>query len=143
VRERMLPSVTPAARGWIAAAARDSDATLLVSASNLFLTEAIGRGLGCDATLGTRYATRDGRFTGERLGEPCFRAGKVRHVELWLAQRGVAPAALTQARFYSDSHNDLPLLEAVAEPIAVDPDPRLRRVAEARGWPILSLGPTD
>jgi hypothetical protein len=64
-------------------------------------------------------------------------------VELWIAQRGVAPAALWQARFYSDSHNDLPLLEAVAEPIAVDPDPPLRRVAEARGWPILSLGERD
>ncbi|QDU69987.1 HAD family hydrolase [Engelhardtia mirabilis] len=141
VAERMLPSVPAVARGWLARARAESDAVLLVTASNHFLTWPIGAALGVDATLGTRYEERDGAFTGRQVGPACLREGKRLHVSEWLANGGLTWDDLTHSRFYSDSHNDLPLLEAVAEPIAVDPDPILARVAAERGWQVLSLGP--
>ena len=140
VHERMLPSVPPVAREWIASARGDSDAVLLVTASNQFLTEPIGDALGFDATLGTRYGERDGAFTGEQVGPPCFREGKQTHVHDWLGSRGLDWESVTHSRFYSDSHNDLPLLEAVDEAIVVDPDPRLSARAAERGWRAVSLG---
>ena len=140
VRERMLPSVPAVAREWIAAARSDSDAVLLVTASNHFLTEPIGDALGFDATLGTRYGERDGAFTGEQVGPPCFREGKREHVADWLGRRGHDWSSVSHSRFYSDSHNDLPLLEAVDEAIVVDPDPRLGAHAAERGWRTVSLG---
>lgn len=139
VAERMLPSIPAAARRWLDDARATSDAVLLVTASNGFLTEPIGAALGCDATLATRYAVADGAFTGEPEGVPCFREGKRTHVTAWLARRGATWDDLTHSRFYSDSHNDLPLLEAVDEPVCVDPDPQLAAIAAARGWPVVSL----
>ncbi|MEO0650911.1 MAG: HAD-IB family hydrolase [Planctomycetota bacterium] len=140
VRERMLPSVPTCARQWIEAAHAESDAVLLVTASNWFLTEPFGRALGFTDTLGTRYALVDGAFTGEREGEPCFREGKLHHVRAWLADRRTDFDALEHSTFFSDSHNDLPLLRAVDRPIAVDPDPQLLREARAAGWEQQTLG---
>jgi len=71
---------------------------------------------------------------------PCFREGKVTRLEAWLAGQGYGINNVIKSTFYSDSHNDLPLLERVSHPVAVDPDPALRAQAEARGWPVLSLG---
>ena len=140
VRERMLPSVPTAARDWIEEARAATDAVLLVTASNAFLTEAFADGLGLDGTLATRYERRDGRFTGEREGPPCFREGKLTHVEGWLAERGTSLDALEHSSFHSDSHNDLPLLRAVDRPVVVDPDPVLLREAEREGWERRTLG---
>ena len=140
VRERMLPSVPGVAREWIASALTQADAVLLVTASNWFLTEPFGRALGFTDTLGTRYEEHDGRFTGARLGEPCFREGKLAHVCAWLEHRGSRFEALEHSSFATDSHNDLPLLEAVHEAVVVDPDPILLREAEGRGWERRTLG---
>ena len=79
---------------------------------------------------------RDGCYTGAVSGTPSFRAGKVARLEAWLAAQG---ETLAGSSFYSDSHNDLPLLERVDRPVAVDPDPQLNQVARERGWAILSL----
>jgi len=72
-------------------------------------------------------------------GIPCFREGKVVRLEAWLAERGGSLATCSESWFYSDSLNDLPLLERVSHPVAVDPDETLRAHAERKGWPIISL----
>ena len=79
---------------------------------------------------------RDGRYTGEPAGILTYAGGKVRRLEQWMAQTG---HTLEGSCFYSDSHNDIPLLEIVDRPVAVDPDERLRKHAELNGWEIISL----
>jgi phosphoserine phosphatase len=91
--------------------------------------------------IATEPEQRAGAFTGKVAGVPCFREGKVTRVEQWLATSGHAFERFATSRFYSDSHNDLPLLERVSHPVAVDPDDTLRGVAKMRGWPIISLQP--
>lgn len=76
------------------------------------------------------------RYTGEVMGVPCYQAGKIEHLQRWLAQN---PHDLSGSYFYSDSINDLPLLQRVDNPVVVDPDPSLQAHAETRGWPILRL----
>ena len=78
----------------------------------------------------------NGRYTGEVAGVPAFREGKVERLQMWLEQTG---HDLAGSSFYSDSHNDIPLLSLVDHPVAVDPDPQLRRQAEGLGWPVISL----
>jgi phosphoserine phosphatase len=80
----------------------------------------------------------DGVFTGKPRGTPTFREGKIERVNEWLASAGTS-SPTTRAGFYSDSLNDLPLLERVTHPVAVDPDPTLRAHALERGWPVISL----
>jgi phosphoserine phosphatase len=79
------------------------------------------------------------QFTGKVSGTPCFREGKVTRVEQWLAAQGRRWDDFSESRFYSDSHNDLPLLERVTHPVAVRPDPALERTARARGWDVIAL----
>ena len=81
----------------------------------------------------------DGRYTGAVVGLPCFREGKLSRLEDWLASCNRRLSDFSETWFYSDSVNDLPLLERVTHPVAVDPDPNLEAHARARGWPILSL----
>jgi phosphoserine phosphatase len=79
-------------------------------------------------------------YTGEIVGDPCFREGKILCLNRWLSEVGRPMGQnLDNAWFYSDSHNDLPLLEAVANPVAVDADNKLSRIAIQRGWPLISL----
>jgi phosphoserine phosphatase len=81
----------------------------------------------------------DGRFTGRVAGTPCFREGKVERVHAWLAAQGRRLGEFGDSSFYSDSLNDLPLLELVSRPVAVDPDATLAAEAGRRGWPVISL----
>ncbi|WP_077034798.1 HAD family phosphatase [Pelomonas sp. KK5] len=112
------------------------DVCALVTATARFIAEPLARLFGLPHVLATTSA-RDaaGRFTGEIDGEPCFREHKISHVRAWLAQEGWAWPA--EQCFYSDSINDLPLLEAVTRAVAVRPDPRLRAHAQQRGWTII------
>src|SRR6185295_11730410 len=112
------------------------DFLLIITATNAFVTRPIGAALGVDALLATEPEIRHDRYTGKITGTACFREGKVTCLREWLAQH---PYDIATASFYSDSQNDLPLLEMVSRPVAVDPDDMLRRVASARGWPIISL----
>jgi HAD superfamily phosphoserine phosphatase-like hydrolase len=109
---------------------------LIITATNAFVTRPIGAALGVDALLATEPEIRHDRYTGKIIGTACFREGKVTCLREWLEQH---PYDIATASFYSDSQNDLPLLEMVGRPVAVDPDDMLRRVASARGWPIISL----
>ena len=111
----------------------------IVTATNSFVTAPIAREFGVAHLVATEPEIRAGDFTGKVAGIPCFREGKVTRIEQWLAGLGQPLASFQRSWFYSDSHNDLPLLELVTRPVAVDPDEPLRRLAESRGWPVLSL----
>jgi len=111
----------------------------VVTATNSFVTAPIAREFGVPHLVATEPERVAGRFTGRVEGIPCFREGKITRVEGWLAGQGRRLADFAQSTFYSDSHNDLPLLERVTAPVVVDPDPELAAVARARGWPLVSL----
>lgn len=136
VADRIAPLVAPAAPALLAAHRDAGELLVLTTATNRFVTEPIAELLGVDALIATDPEQRDGRYTGRIAGIPNFRDGKVRRLEAFLAERGIE-ADHTVA--YSDSRNDLPLLQAADEAVAVDPDPVLAEQAQARGWRILSL----
>ena len=112
------------------------DFLLIITATNAFVTRPIAASLGVDAILATEPELRNGRYTGKITGTACFREGKVARLNEWLRTH---PHDLLTASFYSDSHNDLPLLQMVGKPVAVDPDDTLRAIALERGWPVISL----
>jgi HAD superfamily hydrolase (TIGR01490 family) len=109
---------------------------LIVTATNSFITRPIARALGISELLACEGEIVDGRYTGEPLGIPTYREGKVTRLREWLSLREVS---MDGAWFYSDSHNDLPLLEVVDNPVAVDPDDTLLERAQREGWPVISL----
>lgn len=112
------------------------DKLVIITATNRFVTAPIAERLGVETLIATECGMQDGRYTGQITGTPCYQGGKVTRLNEWLAETGYN---LDGAYFYSDSRNDLPLLEAVANPVAVDPDEVLRATATERGWPVISL----
>ena len=136
VAEVIAPLMLPAARGLIAGHRGLGDTLLIITATNAFVTGPIATRFGIPHLIATEPECIDGRYTGAVAGIPAFREGKVRRLEAWLAAHG---ETLEGSTFYSDSHNDLPLLGIVEHPVAVDPDPQLHAVALERGWPVLSL----
>jgi HAD superfamily hydrolase (TIGR01490 family) len=112
---------------------------VIITATNSFVTAPIARAFGIEHLIATDPEVRDGVFTGGVSGTPCFREGKVERLESWLAGHGETIKSTLKSTFYSDSHNDLPLLERVGHPVAVDPDAALRAHAGMRGWPVISL----
>lgn len=136
MQRKIRPIILPRAPELIASHA-DALAAI-VTATNRFITEPIAAELGVPHLLATDIEEVDGVFTGKPRGTPTFREGKIRRVNEWLAERG-ARLSDFESWFYSDSLNDLPLLELVDHPVAVDPDPTLRAKASERGWPVISL----
>jgi len=112
------------------------DTLLVITATNRFVTEPIVKLYGIDNLLATTPEFIDGRYTGGFMGVPCFREGKVTLLEAWLEN---SPHTLEGSWFYSDSHNDLPLLSLVDNPVAVDPDEKLTAAAKQADWSIISL----
>lgn len=112
------------------------DKLIIITATNSFIAAPIGKWLGIDTVIATEPETIDGYFTGKLSGTPCFQEGKITRLNQWLAQQ---QQKFTQTTFYSDSINDLPLLEHVDHPIAVDPDDALWAHADSKNWPIISL----
>jgi HAD superfamily hydrolase (TIGR01490 family) len=139
MRERVLPMITPGARALVAEHAARGDLSAVITATNAFVTAPIARELGVPHLIATEPEVRDGRFTGRAVGTPCFQQGKVVRLSEWLTGQGRGLRDFGQSWFYSDSRNDLPLLEAVSTPVAVDPDDTLRAAAAERGWRIISL----
>jgi HAD superfamily hydrolase (TIGR01490 family) len=109
---------------------------LIITATNRFITQPIATLLGFDQLIATEGEMIDGKYTGKVSGVPSFAEGKITRLNQWLAAR---EESLEGSFFYSDSHNDLPLLETVSHPIAVDPDPTLERIAKERDWRVISL----
>jgi HAD superfamily hydrolase (TIGR01490 family) len=119
--------------------AKHGDAlTAIVTATNRFITRPIADELGVRDLIATDIEEVDGVFTGKPRGTPTFREGKVERVSEWLGAQGCSLGDC-ESWFYSDSLNDLPLLEKVTHPVAVDPDATLRAHAKERGWPVISL----
>lgn len=137
IAERIEPRMLPAARALIQE--NKQNLVAIITATNRFLTEPIAAAFGIEHLMATEPQIVDGRFTGDIVGAPCMREGKIEHLERWLAARGKSLSDFPESWFYSDSVNDLPLLERVTHPVAVDADPRLAEIARRRGWRSLSL----
>lgn len=136
MQRKVRPMILPKAAALIA---KHADAlTAIVTATNRFITRPIADELGVGELIATDIEEVDGAFTGKPRGTPTFREGKIAAVDGWLAARGHRLADY-ESWFYSDSLNDLPLLERVTHPVAVDPDATLRAYATERKWPIISL----
>lgn len=139
MRARILPRISRAARELVREHADLGNVTVMITATHRFLVEPIAKEFGIDHVIATEPEVVDGRFTGGVSGVPCFRAGKITRLEQWLDARGVSLRSVAESWFYSDSHNDLPLLSIVTHPVCVDPDLKLASEARLRGWQILRL----
>lgn len=139
VQSRVPSLIAPGARALVRRHLEAGALTALVTATNAFVTSPIGRELGIPHLVATVPAFDGERFTGAVRGPPAARDGKQARVEAWLESLGLWWTSFGESWFYSDSHNDLPLLTRVTHPVAVDPDDTLRRHALERGWPIISL----
>jgi HAD superfamily hydrolase (TIGR01490 family) len=133
---RIKPMVAPGTPALLEKHRVRGDTLIIITATNRFVTAPVARLLGVEHLIATDPEERDGRYTGRVAGTPCYREGKVTRLHAWMREHG---ANLTDSWCYSDSHNDLALLAEVEHPVAVDPDPRLRREALVRGWSVISL----
>lgn len=136
IQEKIESIMLPAARILLQKHRDQGHTLLIITATNRFVTEPIAEMLGVEHLLATEPEVKDGRYSGNVSGMPCFREGKVENFKIWLKATGIS---LASSWFYSDSLNDLPLLEMVTYPVAVDPDDILADHARLRGWPIISL----
>ena len=136
ISEKIEPIILPAARRLIERHRAEGHTPVIITATNRFITAPVAERLGVAHLLATEPEMVDGRYTGRPAGTPCYRDGKVKRLRAWLDEHG---ESLAGSWFYSDSHNDLPLLETVDHPVAVDPDDTLRREAARRGWDVISL----
>jgi HAD superfamily hydrolase (TIGR01490 family) len=136
MREKIEPLITAASQRLVEHHRNAGDTLMIITATNAFVTAPIAKRLGIDHLIATEPEKADGRYTGRVSGTPSFREGKVSRLREWLSQHH---ETLDGAWFYSDSHNDLPLLELVSHPVAVDPDQALSGHAQERGWPVISL----
>ena len=139
MQTRILPMIGDPARALVNRHRADGDTLAIITATNRFVTAPIAREFGIAHLIATEAEQVDGEFTGKTLDIPCFREGKVKRLEAWLAGHGASWKTIQRSWFYSDSHNDLFLLERVTDPVAVDPDPQLMQTAQARGWPVMNL----
>lgn len=139
MREVIQPNIRPAALELVRQHQAAGDTVMIVTATNEFVTRPIAHAFGVSELIAVELE-RDasGWITGEIKGTPSFREGKVQRVQQWLADRGLSWADV-DISFYSDSPNDLPLLERAQHPVATNPDTRLRDIALARGWRVLDL----
>ena len=136
---RIVPMLAQPARDLVKSHQDQGHLCALVTATNSFVTGPISRELNIPHLIATIPAQDHGQFTGKPRGTPAFREGKISRVEDWLESMGLWWGNFERSWFYSDSHNDLPLLLRVSDPVAVDPDLTLHAHAEAAGWPILKL----
>jgi HAD superfamily hydrolase (TIGR01490 family) len=143
MRTVIVPVITPQARTLVQSHLDAGDLCGVVTATNSFVTRPIVQAFGIPHLIATEPATVDGHpdsmFNGAVSGIPSFREGKIARTEAWLASLGRDWSSFGSTTFYSDSFNDIPLLEKVSVPVATNPDERLRYHAEERGWRIMDL----
>ena len=136
LEEKIRPLMSPASFALIEKHKTQGDTLAVITATNSFVTSPIVSAFGIDNLLATEPEIVDGKYTGQVAGTPCFQEGKVTRLKEWLTQQ---KEDLKDSWFYSDSHNDLPLLKLVDNPVAVDPDDQLAEFARQQDWPIISL----
>jgi HAD superfamily hydrolase (TIGR01490 family) len=137
--ETIEPMMTAPGRLLVRERLQAGDLVVIVTSTNSFITSPIARAYGVEHLIATDPEMKDGSYTGRIAGIAAFREGKVTRLHSWLGQRGKRLDEFAQSWFYSDSTNDLSLLETVTHPVAVDPDNALRRIAEEQNWPIITL----
>ena len=136
IQEIITPILLQPARQLIAKHRERGDTLIVITATNRFVTEPIVELYGIKNLLATTPEFANGKYTGGFNGIPCFQEGKVKLLKEWLTS---STETLKGSWFYSDSHNDFPLLKLVDNPVAVDPDDKLNKFARAAEWPIISL----
>ncbi|HSC74884.1 MAG TPA: HAD family hydrolase [Pseudomonadales bacterium] len=136
MREKIEPIVLPKAQALVDNHRAQGHTLMIITATNSFITTPIAKRFGIDILIATTPEQKNGIYTGDIVGVPCYREGKVERLNAWLAENN---ETLYGSYFYSDSHNDLPLLQRVDHPVAVDPDDTLRKYAKDNGWQILNL----
>jgi HAD superfamily hydrolase (TIGR01490 family) len=134
--EKIDPIILPTAKKLISHHRQRGDTLLIITATNSFITKPIAQKLGIHHLIATEAEMVNGHYTGKVAGTPSYQHGKVERLQEWLRTQN---QTLTGSYFYSDSHNDLPLLNMVDYPIAVDSDPKLLAVAQQQGWQTISL----
>lgn len=138
--EVILPQIQPAALALVQQHQAAGDLCAIVTATNSFVTMPIAQRFGIHHLIATELERNEhGQFTGKILGTPSFREGKITRVQEWLGTLGKSWNDFARTTFYSDSLNDLPLLERVSHPVATNPDDRLLEHARTRQWPVLNL----
>lgn len=133
------PMMTQKAQDLVNKHKAAGDLCLVITATNSFVTRPIAAAYGIDNLIGTDPEMVNGEYTGGVSGVPSFKEGKVTRINQWLAERGKTLADYKISYFYSDSHNDLPLMNLVTNPVAVDADDTLAEYAKQQGWPLISL----
>ncbi len=136
MKDYVEPMLLPAAFSLLDKHREQGDKLVIITASNTVITKPIAKRLGVSTLMGCDVEIKEGKFTGASVGIPSFREGKVARLTEWMSTNNYS---LDGAWFYSDSHNDVPLLERVDNPVATDPDPQLAELARQRSWPIISL----
>lgn len=137
--EVVRPNITPQACDLVDKHLRNGDLCCLVSATNSFVIEPVGRAFGFDHIIGTTPEYINGRYTGQFVGVASYKEGKITRVEEWLASLNLNFDTFEEILFYSDSMNDLPLLEKATHAVATNPSPALREIAERNNWAIIDL----
>ena len=139
VEEVIKPMITDKARALVKKHQESGDLIIVITATNSFITKPIAALFGIENLIGTDPEEKEGEFTGKVSGTPSFKEGKVTRLEAWLKSKNLSLASFEKSYFYSDSHNDLPLMEKVTHPVAVDSDNILSECATSKGWPQISL----
>ncbi len=140
MREVIQPNILPAATMLVRRHLDAGDLVVIITATNRFVTAPIAAALGVQHLIAAEpEEDANGNITGKLVGTPTQGQGKVTHTEAWLAKQGKTLASFEHSYFYSDSHNDIPLLSIVTDPIATNPNTALATHANARGWPTLRL----
>lgn len=134
------PMIVDEAHRLVETHRRAGDLLVIITATNRFITAPIAERFGIDNLIATEIEEIDGQYTGRLTGIPCFQAGKVKRLADWLENRNTSLETFETSYFYSDSINDLPLLEAVTSPVAVNADAKLTALATERNWPIIRFG---
>ena len=133
------PMMTKKAQNLVDKHKAQGDLCLIITATNSFVTKPIANAYGIENLIGTDPEMLDGQYTGGVTGVPSFQEGKVTRINQWLAARGQTLSSFETSYFYSDSHNDLPLMKLVTNPVAVDADATLTEYAQQQGWSHISL----
>jgi HAD superfamily hydrolase (TIGR01490 family) len=139
VEEVIKPMITEKARVLVKRHQEEGDLIIVITATNSFITKPIAELFGIENLIGTDPEEKEGEFTGKVSGLPSFKEGKVTRLEAWLKGKNLSLASFEKSYFYSDSHNDLPLMQKVTHPVAVDSDDVLSEYAKSKGWPQISL----
>jgi HAD superfamily hydrolase (TIGR01490 family) len=139
LQEVILPMIPDKAYDLVEQHKTNKEKLLIITATNSFITKPIGKIFGIDDLIGTDPEEVNGNFTGRVAGFPAFQEGKVKRLLIWLEDKNLSMESFEKIFFYSDSRNDIPLLEKVTNPVAANPDKILLAKAKDKGWPVINL----